>query len=320
MSMNLRNKIMCCLAALSSFGTHQVKAYKPTYVKLQESGMIRQLKEKNIQKKFIETSAGRIAYYETSGSSGPLVLIHGNSCSKEYMIKQLDDLGLKYKMIAIDLPGHGESSNALNPSENYTLTGYAQVISEVIQKLNLGPVVLVGWSLGGHIAFEMMAKNPELLQGVLIASAPPFTPSEQGIKEAYLPTYSTPLGMKLEPFTLEDVKAYITQGGIDLDRYPFLIEASMRAHGLARFTMVSAVLRREGVDERKVAETSPVSLGIIMGAKEHAVNNEYIKSLKYANCLMMETLEGGHDCHWSHAKQFNQLVDQFVQQISQSTN
>lgn len=163
----------------------------------------------------------------------------------------------------------------------------------------------------------MMANSPELLQGVLIASVPPFTPSEHGIKEAYLPTYSTPLGMKLEPFTLEDVKAYITQGGIDLDRYPLLIEASMRTHGLARFTMVTAVLAGQGVDERKVVETSLVPLGIIMGAHEHAVNNDYIKSLTYANCLMMETLEGGHDCHWSHAEQFNQLVDRFAQEVSE---
>jgi len=158
--------------------------------------------------------------------------------------------------------------------------------------------------------------EPKLLKGVLIASVPPFTPSEQGIKEAYLPTYSTPLGMKQEPFTLEDVKAYITQGGIDLDLYPLLVEASMRAHGLARFTMVNAVFEDKGADERKVVETSSVPLGIIMGAKEHAVNNEYIKSIKYANYLMMETLEGGHDCHWSHAEQFNQLVDRFTQQIT----
>ncbi|MBY0500870.1 MAG: alpha/beta hydrolase [Alphaproteobacteria bacterium] len=308
---------MSCLIALSSMETHKAKAYAPTYAKLRELNMIQNLSENDIQKKFIETSSGRVAYYETSGNSKPIILIHGNSCSKEYMIKQLDALGLKYKMIAIDLPGHGESSNALNPSKNYTLTGYAQVVAEVIQKLNLKPVILVGWSLGGHIALEMMAGNPELLQGVLIASVPPITPSEQGLKEAYLPTYSTPLSMKMEPFTLEDAKAYITQGPIDLDRFTLLAEASMRTHGLARFTMVNAVLKGKGVDEKNVAETSSIPLGIIMGAEEHAVNNDYVKSLKYANCIMMETLEGGHDCQWSHAEQFNQLVDKFAQLLNE---
>jgi len=307
---------MVYLASLFSLGTTPVEAYAPTYTELRDAGMIHNLKEKDLKKKFIKTSAGTIAYYETSGGGTPVVLIHGNSCSKEYMIKQLDGLGLTYKMIALDLPGHGESSNALNPSQNYTLMGYARLVAEVIQKLHLQPVIVVGWSLGGHIAFEMMAEKPELLKGVVVASVPPFTPSEQGLKDAYLPTYSTPLGSKVEPFTLEDVKAYITQGVIDFDRYKILAQASMRAHGLARHTMVSAVLRGEGVDERKVVETSPVPLGIILGAQEHAINNTYVKSLKYKNCLMMETLPGGHDCQWSHAEQFNHYVDQFIQQIS----
>ncbi len=300
---------------LLSSGIVMANNYTPSYNKLFDLGLIQHLKEKDIQKKYIETSAGQVAYYETSGQGPTLFLIHGNSASKEYLIKQLDGLGQKYKMIAIDLPGHGESHNALKPSENYTLTGYAHTCAEIIQKLKLEPVIIVGWSLGGHIAFEMMHENPELLKGVLIACAPPFTPSEQGIKAAYLPTYSTPLAMKIEPFTREDVKAYVTQGGIDLDRFPVLIEASMRTDGLARYEMVSAVMRGEGVDERWVVETSPIPLGIILGAQEHAVNNAYIRSLNYANCQMMETLEGGHDCQWSHEKEFNKLVQKFVKKV-----
>src|SRR5687768_5387298 len=118
MTMKFRRMIMCALITLS--GTSLAKDYTPTYAQLKELGLIHHLKEENLHKKFIETSAGKIAYYETSAKAGPILLIHGNSCAKEYMIKQLDGLGLTYRMIAIDLPGHGESSNALNPSENYT--------------------------------------------------------------------------------------------------------------------------------------------------------------------------------------------------------
>ncbi len=306
---------MTSFVAVFCWAGKSAEGYVPTYAKLRELGLVNHLEEKDLQKKFVETSVGRIAYYETPGKLGPLLLIHGNSCSKEYMIKQLDGLGSKYKMIAIDLPGHGESGNALNPSKNYTLTGYAHTMAEVIQKLHLNPAIVVGWSFGGHVAIEMMAENPELLKAVLIAAAPPFTPSPQGLKDAYLPTYSTPLGSKREPFTLEDVKAYVTQGAIDLDKYRLLAEASMRTDGLGRSVMVDAVLRGEGADERKIVETSPIPFGVIMGAQEHAVNNAYIKSLKYTNCMLMETLPGGHDCQWSDAEAFNQLVDQFAQQF-----
>jgi pimeloyl-ACP methyl ester carboxylesterase len=313
--MNWKNTIIACLASLFSCGRNKANSYAPTYQKLYQQGMIHQLSEKDLHKNFIQALAGRIAYYETPGTCGPLLLIHGNSCSKEYMIKQLDGLGLRYKMIAFDLPGHGESDNAKKPQTQYTLAGYAHLIAEVIQNLNLDKPIIVGWSLGGHIALEMMADSPHLIRGVIIASCPPFTPSPEGLQEAYLPTYSTPLGSKREQFTLEDVKAYITQGIIDFDKHPLLAEASMRADGLARSSMVNAVMQGEGVNERYVAETSPIPLGIIMGAREHAVNNEYTKKVQYANCIMMQTIDAGHDCQWSHPEEFNDLVDKFAQQV-----
>ena len=82
---------------------------------------------------------------------------------------------------------------------------------------------------------------------------------------------------------------------IDLEIYPILAQACKRTHDLAR--------------------TSPIPLGIIMGINDHGVNNNHIKSLEYANCLMMETIEGSHDCLWGNAKTFNKLLDDFIDQI-----
>ncbi|MCA0370354.1 MAG: alpha/beta hydrolase [Proteobacteria bacterium] len=304
---------------MGAFITTAVNAtdFHPTYEELARTKMIGVIRQEELHKKFLETSAGTIAYYETSGIGDTLFLIHGNSTSKEYMIRQLDALGTTYRMIALDLPGHGESENAQDPDGTYTLGGYAQLCAEVIEKLGLPPVIVVGWSLGGHIAVEMMAQNPGLLRGALIACAPPFTPSGECLKEAYLPTYSAPLSMKVEPFTLEDVKSYITQGVIDFDQYPLLAKAGMRAHGLARHTMVSAVLRGDGLDERATVESSPVPVGILMAKGEHAINNAYTASLNYANCVMMETIDGPHDCQWSHPQEFNKAIVKFVEKCAE---
>jgi pimeloyl-ACP methyl ester carboxylesterase len=297
--------------------------YPPSYETLQKSSLIKNLKKNELIRKFVITSAGQIAYFETPGkdigtNQIPLFMIHGNSCSKEYMIKQIDGLGKQFKIIAIDLPGHGESSNAVNPELTYSMPGYAQVIAEVIKKLGYEKVFFLGWSLGGHIAFDFMHQFPQLLSGVIVACAPPFELSDQGLKEAYLPTYSTPLGSKQEAFTREDVKAYITQGGINLDQYPFLIAASMRTDSNARYYMVNSVMNGIGANERQVVETSSVPLGIILGTQEHAINNEYVRSLAYANLIMIETLEGGHDCQWSHSEDFNEIVRKFVNKITQN--
>lgn len=244
-----------------------------------------------LSKKFIQSTSGRIAYFETSGTAKPIVLIHGNSCSKEFMVRQLEGLGSKYKVIAMDLPGHGESDNARVPAKNYTITGYANLVAEIIQKLNLESVVVVGWSLGGEIAIEMMESFPSLLRGVVISGTPPIVRNQQGISEGYLPCDIAHLISKPEQYTDEDVIAYWSMESIDLERYPILAQACKRTHGLARKTMFDAVLKGEGVNEKQVVETSSIPLGIIMGVNDHGINNNYIKSLKYANCLMMETIE-----------------------------
>ena len=311
-------------AALFGFGVRALTAYDSSYETLRDLGLIPNLQKSDLCKRYLDTSAGRIAYFETSGREGPIVLIHGNSCSKEFMMKQLDGLGLKYKMIALDLPGHGESSNALRPSENYTLAGYASLIVEMIQKLELGPVILVGWSLGGDVAIEAMAQFPQYLKGVVISGTPPVVRgeggiSEQGIQEGYCFSNLADIAhlvAQLEPFSYEDVQTYWSTESIDLEKYPLLADACQRTDGLARHTLCSVILRGEGANEKDVVAHSPVPLGIIMGVEDHGVNNSYIQSLTYANCLMMEAIGGFHDCQWSHPEDFNRLLDRFAIEVS----
>ena len=59
---------------------------------------------------FFDTSAGKIAYLDTKGSGFPIILVHGNSCSSAVFRKQIDTLKDKYRLIAVDLPGHGKVS------------------------------------------------------------------------------------------------------------------------------------------------------------------------------------------------------------------
>ncbi|RLA00888.1 MAG: alpha/beta hydrolase, partial [Gammaproteobacteria bacterium] len=68
--------------------------------------------------KLIETKVGKIAITESGSGETCLLFIHGNSSSKSVFSKQLSsDLAKKYRLIALDLPGHGDSDNALNPQQ-----------------------------------------------------------------------------------------------------------------------------------------------------------------------------------------------------------
>jgi pimeloyl-ACP methyl ester carboxylesterase len=65
----------------------------------------------------IEAPNGAIAVHESADEGPAVVLIHGNSSSSRVFSRQLDGpLGRRFRLVAVDLPGHGESDNAKDPS------------------------------------------------------------------------------------------------------------------------------------------------------------------------------------------------------------
>src|SRR5690348_3953343 len=86
----------------------------------------------------LQIGAQKIAGYESPGAGRPILLVHGNSSSSRIWQKQLQGpLGTKYRLIAIDLPGHGASSPAPDPEQGYSGPGYAAVIAGVARELGL---------------------------------------------------------------------------------------------------------------------------------------------------------------------------------------
>lgn len=80
----------------------------------------------------LQVGAQSIAAYESAGTGRPIVLIHGNSASSRVWQKQLEGpLGAKYRLIAIDLPGHGDSAPAPHPEKDYSAPGYSACIVDL---------------------------------------------------------------------------------------------------------------------------------------------------------------------------------------------
>ncbi len=104
-----------------------------------------------MQPKVLQLPLQKIAYYESSGTGQSILLIHGNSSSGLSYQNQLNSsLGEKYRLIAIDLPGHGYSE-AFAEMSAYILPKYAHVVAATAAALDIQDAIFVGWSLGGHI-------------------------------------------------------------------------------------------------------------------------------------------------------------------------
>jgi RNA polymerase sigma factor (sigma-70 family) len=86
----------------------------------------------------LESLSGKIVCHDSEGTGRTLVLVHGNSASSKAFAKQFDStLGAKHRVIAFDLPGHGESDNATDPAATYNMPGYARVLRDVVKQLGV---------------------------------------------------------------------------------------------------------------------------------------------------------------------------------------
>src|SRR5580698_5383739 len=127
------------------------------------------------------TRFAELAVCESDGIGPAVLLLHGNSSCKEVFRRQFESaLGAEFRLIACDLPGHGASSNAHDPASGYILSGYAQAAVELLRQLGVARAAVYGWSLGGHIAMDMMSRYPGLA-GVMTSGAPPVPPGAEGV-------------------------------------------------------------------------------------------------------------------------------------------
>ena len=106
-------------------------------------------------------------YYETHGSGRPLVLLHGGLGSGEMFGPALERLAEGHRVIAVDLQGHGRTADVDRPLSVVTM---GDDIAALIEHLGLGQVDLVGYSLGGGVAFQCAANHPELVRRLVMVS------------------------------------------------------------------------------------------------------------------------------------------------------
>lgn len=95
-----------------------------------------------------------------SGRDGPAALfIHSSAGNATHWASQMEALCSRYRVVAVDLRGHGESDSPLNG--DYSVEALSADVGRVIAELELAPCVLVGHSMGGIVALNYAAHHPE---------------------------------------------------------------------------------------------------------------------------------------------------------------
>ncbi|WP_277542658.1 alpha/beta fold hydrolase [Haloarcula laminariae] len=101
--------------------------------------------------------------YRVVGDGAPVVLLHGGRIdgARVSWPPVIERLAPDYRVLAPDLLGYGESDLPPGP---YSIPRHAGVVADVLDELALGPVTLVGLSLGGGVAMQVALDRPDLVE------------------------------------------------------------------------------------------------------------------------------------------------------------
>jgi len=133
----------------------------------------------------------RIGYDEAGAGDPALVLVHGMACDRTHLRHQFDHLRDRYRVVAVDLRGHGVSDK---PDGVYDSATFVGDFLALFDALDLDRPVMIGHSLGGSLSLALAVAHPESISGLVML--------DSGIRP---PAHKT---AELQPF-------YATLGGPD---------------------------------------------------------------------------------------------------------
>ncbi|MCP4658054.1 MAG: alpha/beta fold hydrolase, partial [bacterium] len=136
-----------------------------------------ELRQAGLERTEVELAGGRLVVWH--GGEGPeLVLLHGAGDQAGAWSKVVPGLIDDYRLLVVDLPGHGESDPAAGPLPFSTLTAG---VEEFLDRREAGPETLVGHSMGAWLAMLYAHRHPERVARVVAVNGGPIRGEPSGV-------------------------------------------------------------------------------------------------------------------------------------------
>ncbi|GAB4589864.1 alpha/beta fold hydrolase [Nocardia sp. IFM 10818] len=162
-------------------------------------------------------------YYEVHGSGRPLILVHGGLGTVDSTFGALlPELAKTRKVIAVELQAHGHTADIDRPLRYQSM---ADDLAGLIGHLELGKADVLGYSLGGGVALQLAARNPDLVHKLIVTSAPYRS-------DGWLPeTRAGMAGMNPEPMLGTPIHAVYARSAPNPSDWPALVTKTRQLLG-----------------------------------------------------------------------------------------
>lgn len=175
---------------------------------------------------FATASDGVRIAYEIAGDGSPIVLIHGFASSREQNWRSTGWYarltGAGFRVIALDLRGHGQSDKPHEPSAYGAMAGDIRCVMDAagVHEANL-----LGYSMGGMLAIRMLMEHPERVGRVIVAGVGANYFSEEPWRLRVAAALETENGAAVTDPTVRRFRVFASQKGKD----PLALAACLRA-------------------------------------------------------------------------------------------
>ncbi|MCJ8320163.1 MAG: alpha/beta hydrolase [Colwellia sp.] len=246
-------------------------------------------------------------------SQTTFIFIHGNSSSSS-VFQTILNSDLPYSLLAFDLPGHGKSAFSMNITD-YSLEHYKQVLLTQV-KQQTGDIILVGNSLGGHIAIEI-APHIANLKGLIIMGTPPVK-RPLNIEEAITANESLPVFLTAKS-TNDDIEKAIRIAVVNKNVRKNIITDFNNTDPKVRTAISKDLTNDCFANEYEIFHSLTCRKLIIQGKQEPTVSTLYLSTLaKTAGAELKIIDKCGHYPTIEQPQKTIQLLKDFAKQCGAS--
>lgn len=253
-------------------------------------------------------------YVEVNGSGPDLVLLHGWGLNVRVWDGLVEELRNRFRMIAVDLPGHGRS--AWTPGRG-TPAEQAWLIHSTLASVS-NRYSLLGWSLGGQIALDLAAAMPgQIDKLVLVAATPRFALSPDwpyGMQPAAITKLATQLRQDYRQ-TVSDFLELQVRGSIEGTGVLEQLRHALFVHGQAQPGALEAGLNTLATSDLRPTLSHVKTPTLVIGGQNDRITAPAAsRALAQAlpDATYVEMRRAAHAPFLSHRKEFAALVDKFL--------
>lgn len=254
----------------------------------------------------VKSKDGTEIAYTIQGKGEPaLVFVHGWSCNKSYWDEQVKTFSPKYKVVTIDLAGHGESGKN---RKDFTPKSFGADIAAVVNKLNLKKVIMIGHSMGGADIIEAAA----LLKGKVIGliGADTFQDLTQTMSKEQAEQFLKPFRENFTQAASGFVKSMFAAASDTTLVKKVVKDISSSSPDIAINTLLNLLTYNAAPSLKKI-NLPIISINNDRYAIQVKENSKYVKSFK------VKIMKGiGHFIMLEDPAKFNQLLQESIDELT----